>query len=171
VDYIYDITHDLLHETIFYNYGWFEEKRWSEDGQLTFINKKTSFEIIETRFLVDYINNKQVPLVLKINGHPKGYIMQAKWMEDYLFYSVSVIDLEKCWGFYNFKNRKNHFITCCGLGVDKIEYNKSCDDFVDFKPILNIFASIVEKNELIEISNDFYKDVFKITGNKLWEVE
>ena len=171
LNYIYDIETDRLYSTTRHDGGYREEKRWSDDGRYTFFNNKTSIIIIETKFLRNYLKTKDVPKVVEITLKPDGYIWQSNWTGNYLLYSAEgAMSWQECWGLYDLKNRKNYFVACSGMsqknGTELPYY-----DFSFLKAKISYLASLIEKGKLIEISNDFRKEVVKITGAKDWEEE
>jgi len=167
-NYIYDIESNILLKASDVKI-WPDTKRWSDNGIYTYIGKETSFIIIETKYLIDYLKSKCVPIIAEIVGHPDVYIRQKKWLGHFLLYVANPPHSGKaCWGLFDAKEKRNYFVSCCGL-ADKTRFLDLCDFYYDSKEIVNVLASVLERNDLIEISNNFQKEAFRITGDKDWK--
>ncbi len=167
-NYIYDIESNILLKTSDVKI-WPDTKRWSDNGIYTYIGKEKSFIIIETKYLIDYLKSKSVPIIAEIIGHPDVYIRQKKWLGHFFLYVAKPPHSGKaCWGLFDAKEKKNYFVSCCGLD-DKTRFLDFCDFYYDPKAIVNVLSSVLERNNLIKISNDFRNEAFKITGDKDWK--
>lgn len=157
---VYDVANDKLYE-IADSLGE-TEQRWSEDGEHTYINKGTSFSIIETNNLIEYLESpSDYDESLTVQGHPLGEISQYKWLEEYLIYETGCCE-STCWGTLNIKTKTNYFICCIGAGPQT--YSSSCqrisrrgENFIEAT-----FINLLENDELKKVSLDFYNSVSDI---------
>lgn len=159
--FIYDIAKNKL----FYLGGGSKyEKRWSRDGKFTFINHGTSFIIVSTNDLVNYLSSENIEnLLSRVKGQPLGFISQEYWLNNnWLIYSSGVGEAI-AYGAFNIENKKNYFITGCGfINVGEAEFLKKCEDIGSKNLLIEIFLDKLQKGNLKEITFDFYGSILKI---------
>lgn len=164
-DYIYDVKRDKVYGPMKQLKISINEKRWSGDGRLTFVNNHKSITVLKTSKLLDYLNNKDVPDLVRINAYEDGDIWQIKWIGRYLLYGGgNGSSNEECWGVFDLKQKKNYFVSCCGIGNPF----KSCDLMDANRITADFFIPLLKEGKLVEISKNFGKEVYRVTGNSNW---
>lgn len=162
--YLYDIERDHLES--FGSFNDLNEKRWSQSGEYTYLEKGTSFLLLKTENLRSYLKTKENKYVLaEITGHPLGDIWQAAWFDRYLIYVSGLGGGPECWGLYDFKYRKNYFIFCCNMAPHSEKFQ--CAKYSKYlSEIINKIMLSGKSKEIIQISNDFYSEALRILKRK-----
>jgi antitoxin component YwqK of YwqJK toxin-antitoxin module len=156
-NFIYDIRKNELFEINRLRNEW-NEKRWSPDGLLTYLNNDKSITIIESKYLHEYLINKEVPIVVTIKGDADLNMRQVGWIGNFFVYGCGCIGQHECWGMYDLKLKKNYFIDCCGI---YFKNSKSCDLKIDANIINKMFVDLIINKKLIEIPTNFFESYFK----------
>jgi len=140
-----------------------KERRWFKDGRFTFFNRMSSFLIVKTEDLREYLNTKKVELVYtEIFGHPLGLIRQEIYLDRYVLYASGVGGGPECWGILDLVTKKNYFIDCCGFKSNN-HYATPCNRGTkNLKRIVRKLITLIKEKRLKEISNHFHKSVLKL---------
>ena len=156
---IYDIEQDRLYgDGLFLD---FDEKRWSSCGKYTYFNHVTSFAIVETSKLRDYLAATNKIAIVEISGHPLGSIWQVFWEGRYLVYGSGLGEMV-CWGLFDTEKNANYFLSCCGIKIIA-NYSHQCEkSAVEPQNALESLLSILEMNKQKKVTNNFYGDVLEI---------
>jgi len=161
--FIYDLEQDKIYNDNLYIDV--PEKRWSLTGEYAYLNNLTSFNLIPTKRLRDYLISADFrKKTVEIKGHPLGQIWQVSWIGDKILYA-SGIDEAECWGFYDTQNQKNYLISCCGMQNNAINVDQCSRKLKESSNIMALFTIKSEKNEILPISNDFFEEIRKLNKN------
>ena len=156
---IYDLEFDKIYDQKLYLDA--TERRWSASGDYTYINNLTSFSLVKTKFLRDYLeSNLDTSKIVKIEGHGLNLSLKPK----------EVVVLNKK-SFKIATNANKHATSSSlgkGTGHDRSEKKEdiSLDKSVQVKSDVNINIYTSWKDNYWIIESESLKNIASILERK-----